>query len=522
MGRRHVFSDRSVINREQGSSHTSTQLMLNEKLEVNLRYVLDEFGESIDLVCRQIPFGSTGFLSAVLYLDSLADEKTINQQIIQSVQTIEIDSDSAFSNPQEIMELFSDRLLALADVESLTTLDELIEAILRGRTVLLVDECTLGLGMSTIGWESRSIKEPQNENEVRGPKEAFIENLSTNLAMIRRKINNRNVRFTVLVLGSQTNTNVCLAYLNGIAPQSLVDEVKSRMGKIDASSLFETNDIEEWIQDHPYSVFPQMEITEKPDRVAAMMLDGKIAILVDGTPHSLIVPTVFMQYFTTTSDYYTNFYFSSLLRGLRLFAFIIALITPALYIAITTMHQEMLPTILALEIAGTRSDVPFPAVVEALVMEIAFELLREAGIRLPKVAGQAISIVGALIIGEASVQAGIVSPFMVVVVAITGISSFAIPSFSLSQTVRMLRFPLMLLASILGLPALALAMLCLLTYMSALKSFGIPYLSPFSPIQIGKWKDSIIRFPLPQLVRTKQKSNRSVHHDRNEFNPEDW
>lgn len=426
----------------------------------------------------------------------------------------------AESAPSNLLDLLAANVIPISPILRIGSLSALTDALLRGHAVLLVDGYSEALGMNAAGWPMRDVKEPTNENEIRGPRESFIEDLSTNIALIRRKINDVQLRFDRMELGKETKTQLCLAYMKGVAPDSLIEEVKSRIGQIRTRGILESNYIEEWIQDHPKSLFPQIDITEKPDRAAAMLLEGRVAILTDGTPFVLMAPTVFLQLFTTSGDYYLNFWFASFLRLLRLTGFLVSLVTPALYIAVTTMHQEMFPTPLALRIAGARADVPFPAIVEALILETAFELLREAGIRLPKVAGQAVSIVGALIIGQAAVEAGIVSPIMVIVVAITGISSFSLPSYGLASAVRLIRFPLMILASILGIPGITVALLALLTYLASMKSFGVPFLSPLSNTMYSDWKDTLIRLPLPVIGRGNHRFGKPKH-GFSEFDPEE-
>jgi len=287
---------------------------------------------------------------------------------------------------------------------------------------------------------------------------------------------------------------------------------KYHYGKLSGRNIddiLESSYIEELIQDHPYSIFPQMRNTERPDVVVSSLLEGRVAIITDNTPVALIAPGEFFSLMQTAEDYYNRYAFSSLIRLLRYFCLIIAMLLPALYIAITNYHQEMVPNGLLISIISTRAQVPFPALVEALSMEITFEILREAGVRLPKPIGQAVSIVGALVIGQAAVQANIVSPLMVIVVALTGIATFAIPQFNLSLPVRILRFFLMLLASVFGMYGVMIGILFIMLHLFSMESFGKPYMAPLSPLRTGDFKDTLIRFPWWALVKRPVNSSRN-------------
>ncbi|MED4797818.1 spore germination protein, partial [Priestia megaterium] len=266
-----------------------------------------------------------------------------------------------------------------------------------------------------------------SQTVVRGPRDSFTETLRTNTALIRRRIKSPKLWIESQQIGEFTKTDIALVYIDGIADEQVIQEVKERLSKIDIDGILESGYIEELIQDEDYTPFPTMHNTERPDSVAAGLLEGRIAILVDGTPFVLMVPALFIQFFQAAEDYYQRADISTLIRLMRYMAFFLALLTPSAYIALTTFHQEMLPFALLISIAAQREGVPFPAIIEAFIMEITFEILREAGVRLPRAVGSAISIVGALVLGEAAVQAGLVSPAMVIVVSITAISNFVSP-----------------------------------------------------------------------------------------------
>lgn len=329
----------------------------------------------------------------------------------------------------------------------------------------------------------RQVSTPQAENAVRGPRNSFIEDLESNFRMLQKHLPAPDLTREDLTLGRVSPTAVAMLYLRERARPELVDEVRSRLEKINVVAVLESGYIEHFIQDSPASPFPQVLITERPDRVCIALLEGRVAIFVDNTPFVLVVPGELLCLLQAADDYYNKRHFNILIKLLRYLALIASLLLPSLYIAITSFHQDMIPSELLINIAAARQGVPFPAILEALLMEVTFESLREAGIRLPTVVGQTVSIVGALVIGQAAIQAGLVSPLMVIIVAFTGIASFTVPQYPLGQAIRTLRFPLMLTAGILGLFGVMLSLLAILLHLCALRSFGVPYLSPLTPLQ---------------------------------------
>jgi len=313
--------------------------------------------------------------------------------------------------------------------------------------------------------------------------------------LLRRKIKDPNLWLETKQIGRVTKTDVAIMFIKGIASEDVVEEVRTRLDRIDIDSILESGYIEELIQDETFTPFPTVYNSERPDVIAAELLEGKIAILVDGTPFVLVVPALFISFLHAAEDYYQRADISSLIRILRYVGILISLLAPSLYVAITTFHQEMLPTPLLLGLAAQREGVPFPAFIEALVMEVAFEILREAGLRMPRTIGPAVSVVGTLVIGQAAVEAGIVSAAMVIVVAITAISSFVFPSYSMSNAFRILRFPMMGLAASFGLFGIIVGIIALVLHLCSLRTFGVPYMSPFAPMIPVDQKDAVIRLP---------------------------
>ena len=364
----------------------------------------------------------------------------------------------------------------------------------------------------------RQVSEPTSQTVIRGPKDSFVESLSTNQSLIRRRIRNKNLYFEEFIIGNETKTKINLVYVKGIANEEIIEEIRTRLNKINVSAIFESANIEELIADKTLTVFPLALNTERPDTVAGNIMEGKIGIIVDGTPFVLLVPAVFTDFFVSSEDYYHNFFVSSFIRILRYISFMIVLITPAAYVGLLTYDQEMIPTNLLISIIAQREGVPFPAVVEVFIMEFTFEILREAGIRMPRAVGQTVSIVGALVVGQAAAQAGLISNIMVIIVAITATANFVAPVYSLAAATRMLRFVLIIISAFFGLYGILLGLIVMVAHLASLRSFGVPYLAPVAPLNLKDQKDVFVLFPYwsmnrrPSYLRSPQqeKQNKTV------------
>lgn len=522
---------KSILNkntkRERESQRDNNKVRLSGDLGTNLKYFRDRLGESPDIVIREFKLGFEPPLhAAVIYIDGLVDKHSIHEFIMKSLM-----QDARPTRCQEnfptakFIAAVKDELLNIADVREETDANNSIQAVLSGDTALLIEGSPEGLVISTRGWETRDVSEPITEGAVRGPREGFTETLRTNTALLRRRLKSPELRIETRVIGRVTRTDVALVYLKGLATEDLVAEVRQRLNRINTDSVLESGYLEEFILDHPYTPFPLIEHSERPDKIAAALLEGRVAIMVDGTPFVLIVPTVLFQFLQAAEDYYERYYLGTALRWGRFMGLIFALYLPSLYLAVVTMHHELLPTTLALSIAGAREGVPYPAFVEVLLMELAFEALREAGIRLPRPVGQAVSIVGALIIGDAAVRAGLVSSAMVIIVAFTGIASFTVPSFKLIASIRGLRLLLVLVTAVLGFPGIIMFSMILLAHLASLRSFGVPYLSPVAPLSSRDLKDILVRAPW-WAMSTRPESLGAPNHFRQGYKnkplPREW
>lgn len=479
-------------NPQNQSSYSETsQSPISTNLKSNLDTLRNILGKSNDIIMREFTIGSTGTIKAgLLYVDGLTDHKTINESIMQPLM---YDTRIANLNANSFQEVQTN-LVSVGDVKQANTIEDIVMGCLSGDTILLINGAKQALVISSRGWESRSVQEPKTEAVVRGPREGFTETLRSNTSLLRRKIRNPNLTLDTIRIGKRTQTDVSIAYIKGITNPRLVEEIKRRLKRINTDAILESGYIEEFIEDAPFSPFSTVANSEKPDTVAAKILEGRAAIFVDGTPFVLTVPMLFVESFQSAEDYYSRPFYTSMIRNLRFLAFLISVLGPATYVALTTFHQELIPTPLLLTMAAAKEGTPFPAFLEAVGMGIVFEILREAGVRLPRPVGQAISIVGALVIGEAAVSAGLIGAPMVIVVAITAISSFMVPAHSDVGTI--IRFIVTTMAGILGAFGIVLALLGVLIHLTSLRSFGAPYLSPLAPFSPRDLKDVFVRVPL--------------------------
>lgn len=471
-------------------------LVLSQDLEANLQQIKAILDKCSDVIYREFVFAQNEEIRlALIYIEGLADPGQISDQIIRAL-SLEV----PMAVPgQEItkaraLEFIKQRGLCIHQLKETYKLQDIIHAILSGDTVLLVDGHAVALVNGARGWEARPLSDSETEPTVRGPRESFAETLRVNTALIRRKIKSPNLKIEALRLGEVSDTDVALVYIEGIVNEKLVTEVKSRLEKINIDAILESGYIEELIEDNPWSLFPTVNHTGKPDRLAAMLLEGRVAILVDGTPVALTVPNLFVEYLQAPEDYYQRFLFASAVRLIRFASMIISLMLPSLYIAVLSFHHELLPTPLLLGMAARREVVPFPVFFEVLITEIAFEVLREAGNHLPRPIGQGISIGAALVLGVVAVQAGFIAASTVIVVVFAGIASLVFTN-SAGMAFRLLRFALMVLSGTLGLVGMISGAAFIAIHMCTLRSFGVPYLSPLAPIASTDLADVVSRAP---------------------------
>lgn len=456
------------------------------------------FSVTNDFYSREMIVGQQPELKVMItFIDGLIDKAILNRDIIDSLINIKRLNEST-----NYLKVIKNRLINGCEIEEVDSLDMCINYLLSGDTILFIEGYNKAIKIGTRGWETRSVDEPQTEVVVRGPREGFVETLPTNMALLRRRVKNPNLKFERLVLGEQTKTDVLVCYIKGLAHDDIIKTVKRRLKRIKTDAILESGYIEEFIEDAPLSIFPTVGNSEKPDIVAAKLLEGRVAILCDGTPFVLTVPNLFIENFQISEDYYARFAYTFFIRIARLIAFFLATTLPAFYVSLISFHQDVIPFELLLRIAASNEGIPFPPVVEASVMIFLFELLREAGVRMPKPVGQAVSIVGALILGEAAVSAGVTSDLMVIIIGATAISSFILPS--LRNVMPLLRILFLLVAPLLGFFGMMVIGVMVLAHLCSLRSFGVSYMAPFAPLVGVDLKDTFVRFPIWSMVTRPQ------------------
>ena len=474
---------------------------LSKDLNTNLQMLEEIFKDVDDLVFRLVELGESKTKACFVFIDELIDGARLSEYAIQAVL---IDDKKDFNLKlftSNLIKNLANREITISEVKEEEDLGNIIDAILSGQTVLFVEKEKKALLLETRGFPTRGISEPESETVVRGPRDGFGENLKMNMALVRRRIRDPKLKVKMKKVGRRSKTDIAIMYIEDIINENILEEVNKRIEQIDIDAILDSSTLEFLIEDNYLSPFPQIEVTERPDTVAASIYEGRVGILVDNTPFALIAPVTIGALMQAAEDHYSRWTITSFIRLLRIFAVFLAALAPAFYIAMTSFHPGLIPTRLTYYLGASRINVPFPAVVEAFLMEITIEVLRESGTRLAGPIGSTIGIVGGLIIGQAAVEAGIVSPLMIIIVAITTISVFALPNYEWASGFRFIRFAYMILAAIFGLYGIMLGIVVLFVHLAKMESFGIPYTAPYSGLGLreGDLKDTLIRAPLQKL-----------------------
>ena len=485
------------------------------KLADNLEYMKVQYNALInsDVIIRDFTLTAKDkdYTAFLIYFDGMVDATIINDFILKPLMLrnrANTYNEEPFktlpNNPSvrvrkaekfNLEDYIYNKLLPQNSVKKKDEFKELISDINSGNCILFVDKLSTAFSLDTKGFKARSIGEPNNEIVVHGSQEAFVEVIRTNTSILRRLANTEDLVIESTDVGNISKTQVAICYLKSIANADLVSEVKFRVNNLDVDSLLSSGQLEQLIQDDNSS-FPQVLSTERPDKAVNHLFEGRIVIIVNGSPYVLVVPGVLIDFMSSPEDLNLKYQYSNILRVVRLIAAFFALLLPGLYIAISCYHQELIPTSLLFAIASSRESVPFPVIFEIIIMEVSFELIREAGLRVPSPIGPTIGIVGALILGEAAVSAGIVSPILIIIVAITGICSFAVPDFSLSFTLRFLRFIFLALGYMAGFLGIALGIFAYICTLVNLKSFGASYTAPYVPSSAKNTRSSFFVRPI--------------------------
>ena len=445
----------------------------------------------------------SGKRAALVYLLGLSDKNAINNNILRPL----------LHKPGAGESTDGELPVAVGNIQWFTEWSKVEQAIFEGYSVLFIDGRTDALALDTQGWPQRAIEDPQLESSLKGAHQGFVETAGQNITLVRRYIPNRELKVKQLRVGSRGRTRILIVYLADVANPEILQELEDRITQLDVDAIVSSGELAEFIEDNPYSPFPQFISTERPDAAASQLLQGRIMVVVDGSPIVIIAPAAISTFFQNVDDYGTRWLVSSFLRMLRFLAFFIALFLPSFYIALISYNYELIPAKLLLTIGESRERVPFPPIVEALMMEITLEMMRESGIRLPAPIGQTVGIVGGIVIGQTAVQAGIVSNIMVVIVAFTAIASFILPNYDMSAGVRLLRFPMMFITFMFGIVGIVIGMMLIMIHLVSLESLGTPYGSPFAPMRFSDWKDTFIRLPVWKMNK-RPTGARAIQTDR--------
>lgn len=446
-------------------------------IEKNIIYFKEKLGASFDILYKQTYIGEN---KAFLIMDDgMCDNLLVTQQVVNPIMTAE----KMPKDAQAQMAFIRDQISSGIDQKEVYNLDDAITEVLSGVVVLLIDGATVAEAFGVQGFPKRSIEDAQTEVQERGAREAFVESFKDNVALIRRRVRSPVARFEIQEVGITSKTRVCVCYFADRAHAETVNEVKDRLAKADLDVVLGAGYLRPFLESNVTSMFSSVGSTERPDIACAEMAEGRVVILVDGTPFALIVPYLFSENFQSLDDYNHRPYYSAFIRLLKILAFAVSVFLPGLYVAVCTFHQEILPMSLLYDTAIQESITPFPVMLEAIFIHFIYEIVREAGLRMPKSVGHAVSIVGALVIGDAAVSAGLIAAPMLIVVAMTAISSFVVSK--IYYPVSILRFAFMVIGGLTGFYGIVLGFGVLLSNMCAVKSFGTPFTAPVAPMHLG-------------------------------------
>lgn len=473
-------------------------------LSVNIEYIKVKYNVLInsDIVIREFTLNARNrqYKAFLFFIDGMVDSGLVNDNILEALmlrnranifdgEQNQIISEAKTNNITvrkvkkfDLESYISDCLLPQNSVEKVSSFKEAFNGVNIGNCLLFVDTLSIAYNIDVKGFKQRSVEAPSNEIIIKGPQEAFVENIRTNTSLIRRIVNNENLIIENIEIGNLSKTKCCVCYMKDIANSDLVAEVKYRVNNLKIDALLSSGELQQLIEDKNSYTVPQIISTERPDKAAKHLYNGKVVVLVNGNPYVLIMPATLVDFIASPEDSNLKFQFANFSKFLRLISIFITLLLPGLYVAISDFHQELLPTELLFSVIASRENVPFPIIFEILLMEISFELIREAGLRVPSPIGPTIGIVGALVLGQAAVSANIVSPILIIVVAITGIASFAIPDFYFGYHLRILRFGFTILGYVAGFFGIAIGICVYFTVLCSIKSFGVPFMAPYSPI----------------------------------------
>lgn len=473
-------------------------------LKSNIDYIKYIFSDCGDIVYREFFAGCN---MCLVYIDNITNSVAIEESILTNL----MNRSDMHGDGNEFIDRSLLEVVSVKDVKKIYTFEEVINAILSGDTVILCDEADSALQASTKGFPTRGVGSVKTEVSVLGPKDAFNESIAVNIVLIRRRIKDTKLKLKRMKIGTGTKTDIAVMYMEGIVNNEILKNVEKSLESVDIDGVYDSGYIEQLIEKEFTSPFPQIQITERPDKTASSLMEGRIAVVVDNSPYVILLPAPLNEFFQSADDYYERWEIMSFIRFMRYVGAFLAVSLPGLFIALAVYNPSVLPVSLALKIAGSRQNIPFPTAAEMLVMEIAFELLIEAGIRLPSPVSSTIGIAGGIIIGQAAVEAGIVSPMIIIISALTAICTYVIPNTSVTAGIRIFKYIIIFTSSFFGLFGFWIGILLLLIHLSSIKTFGIPYLYPFCSASENGYsdlKDSIFRLPLFMIKKRPVYANK--------------
>jgi len=517
MGDKDMFEKTRKRNRmvHQNANINSIRNDTNEPIPQTIEAVkarLNEvFSECSDFIHREIVCGEGRQIKIlVAYINGFVDKRALNQDVVRPILDY-FSNAILYDKRNPIYEQLKECVVNNNDIKDAEEMQQAVENLVSGEALLFIDGEDRALVIGVKAPQGRQVAEPDTEVSIRGAREGFVENLLTNTVLIRKRIKNPNLKLEMIQLGEQTKTDICICYIKGIANEQIVQEVRERLKKIKTDAILDSGYIEQFIADSRLSLFPTVGNSEKCDKLAGKLLEGRVAIFCDGTPYVLTAPYLFIESLQASDDYYDHAFFATFMRLIRLLALLVSNLLPGMYVALVGFHHTVIPFKLMITLAASRQGIPFSPFTEAVLMIVAFELLREAGVRMPRPIGQALSIVGAIVLGEASVAAGIASNLMVIIVAITAVCSFVVPP--LIRATMLIRFVFLAAANFLGFLGISFVFVAVFLHLCRLRSFGVPYMAPFSPLTASDLKDSLVVVPIwamvtrPKILRQENTKN---------------
>ncbi|WP_446898571.1 spore germination protein [Clostridium sp. LBM24168] len=479
------------------SSEDKIPYGLNKNLELMIK--IFHYPKNKDINVKRIRIADR-YNGIMVYFRDMVNNDIMNDFIMRPLLNhktdyIRNDGNHGDITEEEEIDFIMDQVIQINRTKKCNNVRDIVDEVLSGNTAVYIDGADNYLICYTKGFEKRAVDKPHVEGSIKGPQEGFNENLDTNVSLVRRILKNKDLIVEKLRLGKSNSSDCAVMYMEGIANPAIVDEVKRRISSIDTDMILGSGMLEQYIEDDSWSVIPTVLSTERPDRTAYYIMEGKVAIISSATPFAIIVPSTFFLLFHTSEDNSLKWQYIFLLRLVRIMGMFSAVILPGLYISIVNFHQEMIPTSILIAITSARENVPFPTIIEVIFMEAAFGLITEAGVRIPGILGNTIGIVGALILGQAAVQASIISPVLIIVVAFTILGNYSIPDFSLSYGVRIFRIIFILLGALMGFLGISIGIVMVITMLTSLKSFGVPFLSVMAP-KARKSSDSALNKPV--------------------------